>query len=206
MDIYIKPKKKADLSDTDAVTAKDVCSIYAPKNISDKIDKMKLLKIDKNEANIYTVSVLSIIAKIMKAYPDASVVNVGEMDTLINYKPKQTPDTRKNRVLNGAKIALVSLVLLAGSATAVMSFHSDAQMPQIFKTYHRIFFGKTVEKPLIIDIPYAFGLAVGIVVFFNHFGAKKLSKDPTPIEVEMAVYDGEVSDALIESENAKKEV
>ena len=35
----------------------------------------------------------------------------------------------------------------------------------------------------------------------NHFGPKRLSKDPTPIEVEMRKYETDVNQALIEGHN-----
>ena len=43
-----------------------------------------------------------------------------------------------------------------------------------------------------MEIPYSIGLAVGIVIFFNHFGKKMLTTDPTPIEVQMTTYEEEV--------------
>ena len=50
-----------------------------------------------------------------------------------------------------------------------------------------------------MEISYSMGLAIGIVVFFNHIGGRRITKDPTPIEVEMAIYEKEVNDALIKT-------
>lgn len=36
-----------------------------------------------------------------------------------------------------------------------------------------------------MEIMYAIGLALGIIIFYNHFGGKRLSSDPTPLEVQM---------------------
>lgn len=82
--------------------------------------------------------------------------------------------------------------------TAIMSFHSDAQMPAVFQNMYRIFFGIEATKPYIIYIPYSIGLAVGIIVFFNHFGLKKITEDPTPIEVEMTTYEKESDESVID--------
>ncbi len=57
---------------------------------------------------------------------------------------------------------------------------------------------------MLIDLPYSIGLAAGIIVFFNHFSGKKLTDDPTPIEVEMSVYEKEVADNLIDTLNKKR--
>ena len=51
----------------------------------------------------------------------------------------------------------------------------------------------------ILEVSYSIGLALGIVLFFNHVGGRRLTKDPTPIEVEMRVYETEVNKALIET-------
>ena len=53
----------------------------------------------------------------------------------------------------------------------------------------------------ILEVGYALGLGVGIIVFYNHFGPKKLSKDPTPIEVEMRKYETDINKALIDGHN-----
>lgn len=46
---------------------------------------------------------------------------------------------------------------------------------------------------------YSIGLAIGIIVFFNHIGGRRITKDPTPIEVEMRIYEDDVNNALVET-------
>ena len=36
-------------------------------------------------------------------------------------------------------------------------------------------------------------------MFFNHIGGRRITKDPTPIEVEMRIYETDVNKALIET-------
>jgi stage V sporulation protein AA len=45
---------------------------------------------------------------------------------------------------------------------------------------------------------------VGIIVFFNHFMGKKITDDPTPIEVEMALYETEVVETVLDALNTQK--
>ncbi len=49
----------------------------------------------------------------------------------------------------------------------------------------------------IIEICYAIGLPVGILVFYNHFRRRKIKDDPTPIQVEMHTYEEQVNKTLI---------
>ena len=204
MDIYIKPKKKVSLSNRTEILVKDVTEVVAAKDVASKIKKMKLLDVDnstKKKQN-FLVSVTDIIAVIQKTYPNFAVNNVGEMDTWVQYLANKSPD---RTWLKWLKIAFVVVVLFIGSSTAIMSFHTDGQMPKIFEKYYSIFFGQEKTNPAIINIPYSIGLAVGIIVFYNHLMGKKITDDPTPIEVEMEQYDREVTETMVDAMSQRKE-
>lgn len=194
MEIYIKPEKKVKLSNVGKVKLHDLAEVFAPAELQKRVENVKILNINATKNKNYLVSVIDIIKAVDTALPGHTIVNVGEMDTLIDYAPEQS---NGNKVVKWISITFVSLCLLAGSATAIMSFHSDAQIPLAFQNYYYIFFNEKVENPFIIDIPYSIGLAAGIIIFFNHFMGKKITDDPTPIEVEMAAYEKEVEDTLI---------
>jgi len=204
MDIYIKPKKKVSLSNQPEILVKDVAEVVAAKDVASKIKKMKLLDIDNSTSKKqnFLVSVTDIIAVIQKTYPNFAVNNVGEMDTWVQYLAKKSPD---RTWLKWLKIAFVVVVLFIGSSTAIMSFHTDGQMPKIFEKYYSIFFGQEKTNPGIINIPYSIGLAVGIIVFYNHLMGKKITDDPTPIEVEMEQYDREVTETMVDAMSQRKE-
>ena len=55
-----------------------------------------------------------------------------------------------------------------------------------------------------MEISYSIGISIGILVFFNHFGKKRFSVDPTPMEVQMRVYENDIQTTLIENA-ARKE-
>lgn len=48
-----------------------------------------------------------------------------------------------------------------------------------------------------LEVSYSVGLAAGIILFFNHVGGRRLTKDPTPIEVAMRNYEEDVDKTLI---------
>ena len=50
----------------------------------------------------------------------------------------------------------------------------------------------------MIELTYSIGLSLGIIIFYNHFGKIKITKDPTPIEVEMKTYEDEINTVLVE--------
>lgn len=201
MEIYIKPFKKISFAEHKSVYVKDICEVYAPKQILKQVKSTKVLQITENVEKNYLISVIDIIDALDKSVPGHTINNVGEIDTVLEYSPKREKD---NSFLKTLKIVVVTIILLAGSSTAIMSFHSDAQMAKVFENYYYIFFNEKVENPMLLDIPYSLGLAVGIIVFFNHFTGKKITTDPTPIEVEMSTYEATVTDNIIDTLNVEK--
>jgi len=202
-EIYIKPKKKAALVGKRQVTVGDIADVFAASGIKASAERVKLFKCaEKDNNGLFLVSALDVVAAISAALPGHSIVNLGEKDTVVSIKA-QPP--KKRRWLKWLKVSLVSLVLFVGASTAIMTFHTDSQLGTVFKKYYEIFYGREVEKPYIINIPYSIGLALGIVVFFNHFTGKRLTKEPTPIEVEMATYEKDVEDAVIAQLELSKE-
>lgn len=180
-----------------------MAEVIATADVADKVNQMSLLSIpqDNEKKKSYLVSVTDIIKKIKKAYPEYTVNNVGEIDTLVQYASEKSRD---RPWLKWLRVAFVMLVLFVGSSTAIMSFHNDGQMPRIFETYYRIFYGVERDNPRIISIPYSIGLALGIFVFYNHFMGKKITDDPTPIEVEMEIYENDVTDTVVEVLSQRK--
>jgi stage V sporulation protein AA len=201
MDIYIKPATKIFITEKKLVTIKDVADIEAPAKVSEKVKSAGILNIKSDKKCNYVVSAIDIIKVITMVCPNATVNNVGQSDVIVSYDPDHN---RRSPIITGLLILFVSATLLMGSATAIMSFHTDAQIPKVFKNYYKIFFGEEVEKPLLIDIPYSFGLAFGIIIFFNHFMGKKFSEEPTPIQVEMSIYETDVNDTIVDQLTEEK--
>ena len=203
MDIYIKPVKKATISERREILVKDVAEIVATSDVSKKVNEMKLVDIsrDSERKKSYLVSVTDIIKVIKKTYPDCTVNNVGEIDTLVQYSAEKSRD----RIwLKWLRVAFVVLVLFVGSSTAIMSFHTDGQMSKIFENYYRMFYGQESKNPRIVSIPYSIGVALGIVVFYNHFMGRKITDDPTPVEVEMELYENDVTETVVDVLSQRK--
>lgn len=201
MDIYIKPVKKFSVAETNKIQIKDISEVYAPDKILKQIKNIKILEIKDKEEKSYLISVIDIINAIDKALPGHTINNVGEIDTIVEFSPVKK---EQSKILQYLKIFVVTIILLAGSATAIMSFHSDAQIAKIFENYYYMFFNEKKTNPLLLDLPYSIGLAVGIIIFFNHFSGKKITNDPTPIEVEMSLYEANVNDNIIETLSTEK--
>ena len=85
-----------------------------------------------------------------------------------------------------------------------MTFNNDVGVNQVFQQVYELMTGQPSDGFTMLEITYSIGIAVGIIVFYNHFGGKKITKDPTPMEVEMRQYENDVNTTLIDGCNRKE--
>ncbi len=201
MDVYIRPKQKVDIIGRKIVYVKDLCEVFSCDESIEKIKNTVVYEIKDNTEKKYAVSSLDITRCIVSKFPNLTVNNLGEEAVLISYLPKAKEE---NKIFKFIKIALVSLVLFIGSATTIMSFQADGEFVKIMEGYYHMLYGKTDHSPLVLEVPYSIGIAVGITIFFNHFSRSKESKDPTPIEIQMTLYEQQTVNSMVDSiENEK---
>ena len=81
----------------------------------------------------------------------------------------------------------------------IIAYNNDAGIVDIFDDIYYTVLGVRPGKVNILEITYSIGLAAGITLFFNHIGGRRITKDPTPIEVSMRNYERDVNQALIET-------
>ena len=201
LDIYIKPNEKISITGRKIVYLKDVGEIWIPGQSTASLGNLVVYQVPEDTEKTYLISVIDIIKAITLKFPDATVNNVGEMDILLTYQKQYK---QQNKVWLYSKIVFIALILFTGASTSIMSFHSDAQIPKIFQNYYYMFFGEYNDMPLILAIPYTIGLAIGIILFFNHFSKIYVTKDPTPIEIEMTTYEKEANASIIDALERKK--
>ncbi len=191
--VYIKLNKSVRVDNED-VCVSDVASVYCEdKHMCAKIKSLRVLKFSDDKSRRYVVSVLKIIELIAKAYPGTAIESDGEQDVVIEHSDRQG----KGKFMECIKVALVCLITLIGGGFAVMAYNNDVGMSDMFTRIYGLVLGEGVDGHRIMEISYSIGLAIGIIVFYGHFGNWKFGKDPTPLEVEMRMYEDEVDTAMI---------
>lgn len=140
-------------------------------------------------------SVLKIVELIHEDYPNAEVDNEGETDFIIEYKK----DPTEKKGLEVAKIAVLCVLIFFGAAFTIMSFNNDIGITELFGKFYYQVMGVPSNGMTELEISYCIGISIGIIVFFNHFGKKKITPDPTPIQVEMRKYEQDSDTAYIEN-------
>ena len=98
----------------------------------------------------------------------------------------------------------IFLIILLGAAFAIMTFNNDVNVSDVFKNIYQLVTGKESNGFTIIEWSYSIGLSIGILVFYNHISRKKLTSDPTPLEVEMRLYEQDVNTAIIDNYNRQE--
>lgn len=156
-------------------------------------------KNSKKKKRIEVFSILKVIELIENDYPDVEIVSYGEPDFVVEFV--DAPMAPK--WLEMVKVAVMVVVIFLGAAFTIMAFNNDVSVGEVFDRFYQQVMG--TEKPQVseIEIFYCLGLAVGILVFFNHVGKKKITSDPTPIQVEMRKYEQDVDNTFIENAGRK---
>ncbi len=154
----------------------------------------------KKQKNVMKVfSVLKIIALIHEEYPDVEVSNEGESDFIIEY----VPDPKKPKWMNAVKTIVLCSITFFGAAFTIMTFNNDVGVPDVFSKLYLQVMGTPSDGLTELEFCYSIGLALGITVFFNHVGHKKITPDPTPIQVEMRKYEQDIDTTFIENAERK---
>lgn len=199
--LYIKGDRDVEVNKK-SVTLNDILTMEcSDRQILNSIKKMRLLQIKKGGQQRYVVSVLKIISLIHERYPDVIVQNMGESDIIITYEEqKQT-----GKFLHIAKASFVAVVTFFGAAFSIMAFNNDVDVTRLFGQIYGLVTGRETDGFTVLEISYSIGITIGILVFFNHFGKKRFTVDPTPMEVQMRLYENDIQTTLIEDSARKGE-
>ncbi|MBO5450764.1 MAG: stage V sporulation protein AA [Lachnospiraceae bacterium] len=141
------------------------------------------------------VTALYIVNEIEKQVRDVVVVPLGTENIILERIKNKQP----SRLLEIVKVVFVSMVCFFGTGFTIMAFHNDIGIRGVFEQISSLITGTEGLGVMILEISYAFGLTAGILLFFNHIGKRRITKDPTPIEVSMRNYEDDVNKTLSET-------
>lgn len=192
--VYIKGDRDVEVTKKD-VTLGDIITLECSnKTMIPKLKVLKILKIPDEGKHRYVISILKIIACIHEKYPGVDIQNMGETDIIVTYEDQKTAGI----ALHVVKTVFVALLTFAGSAFAIMAFNNDAAVSDLFGQMYEFVMGTKSDGFSIMEVSYSVGITIGILVFFNHFGKKRFTVDPTPLEVQMRVYENDIQTTLVE--------
>lgn len=198
--VYIKPEKNSEVHEKDVFLSQVARVWCTDKALESKCRAIKLTTVHDSRENRYVCSVLEVVEKIQKIDANAEVTNLGETDFIIDYQPT----VRQIGAADWLKTAAVCLIVFFGAAFAIMTFNNDGSVAEIFKDVYYLVMKEESDGITVMEVGYSIGLLAGVLIFFNHFGKRKFTTDPTPIEVQMRIYEDEVDTAIIQNASRKE--
>lgn len=192
--VYLKCDRNVEVQSAD-VFLKDLGSLRcADDTVSAKLKALKVHHFAGSEAKRCVISTLKLVEMMEAVCPNIMVQVLGETDVLVEWIQV---DKHKGPV-QLIKAAVVCLVSFFGTAFTIMAYHNDVGINEVFTEVYRMVMNKEPGGLNTLEVSYSIGLALGIIVFFNHVGGRRLTKDPTPIEVAMRNYERDVDMTLVE--------
>lgn len=198
--IYIKGDQNVEVQNKNITLGDIVTMECTDSNVAARLKSLKMIKIADDKKQRYVISILKLIEKMHEVYPNISVQNLGPADIIVTYEPTQ----KKNQAFEWVKTVVVVLISFFGAAFSIMTFNNDVNTPKLFGQIYQQIMGTSKNGFTVMELAYSIGVAIGILVFFNHFGKKKFTVDPTPMEVEMRLYENDIQTTLIQN-SARKE-
>ena len=135
------------------------------------------------------ISALEIVDLIQRNEESVDVTHIGEANFILTYETQK----HAHQFYSWLKTIFVSLVTFFGGAFSIMTFNTDVDTAGLFTKVYEQITGRVSNGKTILELSYSIGIGLGVVFFFNHFGGRKITEDPTPMEVEMRVYEDDVN-------------
>ncbi|MCD7957534.1 MAG: stage V sporulation protein AA [Lachnospiraceae bacterium] len=194
--LYLKIDKNVRVTD-DKVFLGDIAQIFCQeKPVESKVKTLRLPTERIHGPGRYVYSVLDVFPVILQEYPKLEINNLGETDFILTLEKSPSGSGVWSRI----KTALLCFLSFFGAAISIMAFNTDVGLTDLFGKLYEMFTGKASNGFTLLEISYSIGVGLGILIFFHHFARKRDHADPTPLQVQMRVYEEDVDKTLIESE------
>jgi len=198
--VYIKIAQITEIHEPD-VHVKDIAEVHCQnKAVEARVRAVKVFSFGEKKEAARVGSVVELLEKLEECGQNLQIDNMGETDFIVMYKPMK----RTALFYQWMKTLFVAVVAFCGAAFAIMTFNNDASVTDVFGNLYQLVMGRPQEGVTVLEVSYSVGLAVGILVFFNHFASWKITVDPTPIEVEMRLYEDNLNKTLIQNHGRKE--
>lgn len=164
--------------------------------ILNRLRVLPVASLDPKRPGRYVLSAMDLIREIQKKEPDLEITHIGEPSFIITYQTKPNTST----AWCWCKVIFVCLASFFGAAFSIMTFNNDVDVPALFRQIATQVTGQDGSSFPALAISYSVGIGLGVLFFFNHFGHIKLTDDPTPMQVQMRLYENDVNTTIIEDQ------
>lgn len=192
--VYIQFKQNMEINTPQTLKLQDVAAVSTDnKNVS----RTPIYTITKKDASHIVIDSFIVLSHVQKMFPMYLFQILGPSQCSIQVNKKQPTN-------KGLWAIIVWILLFIGTAMTIMNFHYDVSMQEVQQKLHFLLTGKENDYPLFIQIPYSFGLGIGMLLFFNYWFRKKITDEPSPLEIELFNYQKQIRAYLLENEGAQE--
>ncbi|TYS18999.1 stage V sporulation protein AA [Rossellomorea vietnamensis] len=192
--VYIRLRHRLQVRPESSILLENTAQIIAPEHYLQSIRKIVLHTVTEEDKNIIILDLMRVISQIKDVQPDVDVQTIGPSQTIVEV-------VYKRKKVSPPMFAAVWLLLFIGAAMAIMNFHEDVSMREVHQRLYLMMTGQEDPHPLLFQVPYSFGLGLGMILFFNHVFRKRINEEPSPLEVEMFNYQQDLDQYVIMHEN-----
>jgi stage V sporulation protein AA len=186
--------KSIEVNHLKQIKLEDIALISTNSKQKEMLEQTKIYQITKRDHNIVIIDSFFVIDQLNKQYTDLEFQPIGPIQTIIRV----IKTNKKPAIL---MVAVVWMILFIGTAMTIMNFHYDVSMQAVQQKLHYLLTGEKNEHPLWIQVPYSFGLGIGMLLFLNHWFKKKINEEPSPLEVELFNYQHDLDNYVSHYEN-----
>ncbi len=194
--IYVRLRKQVIHPAGAPIRLRDIARILADPSLERELLDMVLSRSEPSDGNRIVIDMLQIISRIKAKHPSVLIEFIGEPHVLVVI---QKAPRKPSIVL----FVLVWLLLFFGAGLTIMNFHADVSMPEVHIRIVEMITGHRDEHPYLFQVAYSLGIGFGMILFFNHLFKKKWNEEPTPLEVEMYLYQENLNQYVIAEEYEK---
>lgn len=198
--LYIQTEKNVEVQSPE-IYLQDVAKLTCKDSkVLNRNKVRKVFSIPNGEPGRYVVSAVDLVHAIAKEEPNVDITHIGEANIVVTYEKAK----HQQKWYSWLKTLLVCVLTFFGGAFSIMTFNTDVDTANLFSKIYTQFTGEIATGPTTLEFTYSVGIGIGVVFFFNHFGKGKLTQDPTPVEVQMRLYEDDVNKTLIADKNRSK--
>ncbi|PTX50872.1 stage V sporulation protein AA [Melghirimyces profundicolus] len=193
--VFLQMKKRIRAKPDQVLRVGDVAVVLAEKK--EELESLPVSRPNDMEGDLAIVDLMDVIRVLRVKDPDLDIRTVGLPQTLVEFHSPRT-------IPPAAAVAAVWLLLFVGSGLAIMNFHTDVSMKEVHERIYYLMTGVQTSRPLILQIPYSLGIGLGMVLFFNHVFRGKFNEEPSPLELEVFLYQENIDQYVIDHEKSHK--
>ena len=198
--LYIQTEKNVEVQSPE-VYLQDVAKLTCSDNkVLNRNKIRKVFSIPNGTPGRYVISAVDLVHAVAKEEPNVDVTHIGEANFVVTYEKAK----HQQKWYSWLKTLFVCVLTFFGGAFSIMTFNTDVDTANLFSKIYTQFTGEIAAGPTILEFTYSVGIGIGVIFFFNHFGKGKLTQDPTPVEVQMRLYEDDVNKTLIADKNRSR--